>query len=250
MLEEFDRTGIVKIEGAFDGASAALMQATVWRELARRHGIERDEPSTWSRHEPTGLKSTKKSRAFAPICGEAVGAVLDRLFGVGRWARPEHFGNVLVTMPNAAEWRVPHRIWHSDFPATLPTDQLAVVKLWALFDDVAVGGGGTPQLAGSHTLFERYVARTGERDYKRAKFGFLKSDPWFHALTRDDTDPGRNEKFLAGTTIDDVAVGVVECTGRAGDVYVTHPWVFHSIANNATTRPRLMRSVAIRRCAP
>jgi hypothetical protein len=32
-------------------------------------------------------------------------------------------------------------------------------------------------------------------------------------------------------------------------VYVTHPWVFHSIATNVSHRPRLMRSVAVTRCS-
>ena len=145
---------------------------------------------------------------------------------------------------------MPHRIWHPDFPPTLPAGRVTVVKLWALFDDVDPGGGGTPQLAGSHLAFARYLARTGEPDYKRAKLGFLDSDPWLKTLTRDDGAPDRNACLMDGTDVDGVRLRVVECTGRAGDVYVTHPWVFHSIASNASTRPRLMRSVAIWASAP
>jgi hypothetical protein len=47
------------------------------------------------------------------------------------------------------------------------------------------------------------------------------------------------------TEIVGLELQVVECTGHAGDVYVTHPWVFHSIAANTATRPRLMRSFAV-----
>jgi hypothetical protein len=244
--DELATTGIVKLEAAFSDGDAARMRDVVWDELARRHRIERDDRSTWYRHPPTGLATTKKSGAFAPICGPVVATLLDSLFGSGRWRRPKHFGNVLVTMPNTQEWRVPHRVWHCDYQPTLPADRLRVVKLWALFDDVEPGGGGTPQLAGSHLAFARWVARTGERDYKRAKFGFLDSHPWLRALTRDDGEPDRNERFThTGGVVDGVALHVVECTGRAGDVYVTHPWVFHSIATNATVRPRLMRSVGV-----
>lgn len=245
--EVFDRSGIVRLERAFDPDSAAAMRDVVWAELRRRHGIERADPATWDRHPPTGLKTSKRSRVFEPILSSAVSAALDRLFGESRWMAPKHFGNVLVTMPNATEYRVPHRIWHSDFPPTLPTDRLSVVKLWALVDDVAPGGAGTPQLAGSHRLFAHYVATTGETDYKRAKFGFLRSHPWLRALTLDDGDPRRNATFMdEGAEIDDVELRVVECSGRAGDIYITHPWVFHSIADNATPRPRFMRSAAIR----
>ncbi|HEY7136434.1 MAG TPA: phytanoyl-CoA dioxygenase family protein [Acidimicrobiia bacterium] len=239
-------TGIVKLEGAFSPDDAARMRDVVWSELARRHGIEHDDPTTWYRHPPTRLTTTKKSGAFAPICGPVVAAFLDSLFGCGGWRRPKHFGNVLVTMPNALEWRVPDRVWHSDFQPTLATDRLRVVKLWALFDDVDPGGGGTPQLAGSHRAFARWVSQSGEHDYKRAKFGFLESHPWLRTLTQDDGDPHRNRRLVHdGAEVDGVELRVMECTGRGGDVYVTHPWVFHSIAPNATARPRLMRSVGV-----
>jgi ectoine hydroxylase-related dioxygenase (phytanoyl-CoA dioxygenase family) len=151
----------------------------------------------------------------------------------------------LVTMPNATEWRVPHKIWHSDFQPTLPTDHLAVVKVWALFGDVAPGGAGTPQLCGSHRAFARYVETTGETDYKRAKFGFLKSHPWLRALSTDDGSPDRNATFMTPTDVDGVPMHVMECTGNAGDLYITHPWTFHTIATNATPTPRLMRSFPI-----
>jgi hypothetical protein len=244
--DTFDRTGIVKLEGVFGAAEAARMREVVWGELQRRYGIERHDPTTWYRHEPTGLKTTKRSGIFAPICGPELVSVLDELLGAERWQPPRTFGNVLVTMPNADQWRVPHKIWHSDFPPTLPPDQLVAVKIWALFDDAEPGGGATPQLAGSHRAFARYLTTTTERDYRNTKHGFLRSDPWLRALCRDDGAADRNERFMRdGTDIYGVELKVVECTGRAGDVYVTHPWVYHSIAANASPRPRLMRSVAV-----
>jgi hypothetical protein len=244
---EFDRTGIVKLPGAFERHDAERMQAVLWDEMARRYGIERDDTSTWYRHAPTRLTTTKKSRAFASILGSTVTAALDDLLGAGRWQAPKHFGNVLVTMPNAREWRVPHAIWHADFGPEISRERLPVVKVWALFDDVAPGGGGTPQLAGSHRAFARYLERTGECDYKRAKFGFLASHPCLRALSHPDDDPRRNERFMEeGAEVDGEHLAVVECTGNAGDAYVTHPWVYHSIADNATPRPRLMRSVQVR----
>ena len=245
--EEFAQTGIVKIERAFSADDAARMRAVVWNELNRRYEIERDDPTTWHRHEPTGLRTTKKSAAFSPMCGAPLATMLDALFGEDGWERPKNFGNVLVTMPTPGEWRVPHKVWHSDFEPTLPRDRLVAVKCWALFDDVAPGGGGTPQLAGSHRAFARYLKQTNERDYKQAKFGFLGSDPWLRALASDDGDPDRNNRFMnTVTSIDGVDVQVVECSGRSGDVFVTHPWVFHSVAANTSARPRLMRSFAIR----
>jgi hypothetical protein len=245
---QFERDGILKLEAAFDRRDAARMCDVMWNELRHRYGIERSDPSTWSLHPPTGLRSSKKSSAFDAILGPAVQDALDDLFGPGQWARPKTLGNVLVTMPNATSWRVPHKIWHSDFEATAPRDRLFAVKLWALCRDLPPGGGGTPQLAGSHRLFSRYLAGDVDLEYKAAKHGFLRSHPWLKELTRDDgTDVARNEHHLEEEVdIDGLPVRVVELTGNAGDVFVTHAWVFHSIAVNASDQPRLMRSAAVR----
>jgi hypothetical protein len=243
--EAFARDGIICIPGAFSSDEAARMQAVIWGELRARYGVERDDRSTWLPGEATGMKTSKRSRAFAPICGPAVASVLDELLGAGRWSKPKQFGNVLVTFPNATEWRVPHRVWHSDFEAGYPTDRLFAVKLWALCDDVVPGQGGTPQLAGSHRLFARYLETAPSREYKVAKRGFLRSHPWLDALTHDDGEPDRNERFLNEMDIDGLPARVVELTGRAGDVFITHGWVFHGIPVNASTQPRCLRSVAL-----
>ncbi len=246
--EEFDRTGLLRLEGAFSRSAAEDMRVVLWNELVHRYGIERDDPTTWDRHPPTGLKSTKRAKVFQPICSPVVGDALDDLLGPGCWDRPEQYGNVLVTMPNATQWRVPHRIWHSDFEATNSSVDLFAVKLWALFGAVEPGGGGTPQLLGSHKLFARYLESTDVREYKRAKLGFLRSHPSLIALTNDDGDPRRNERFMgADWDVDGLPARVVELTGAPGDVFITHGWLFHTVAVNATDQPRLMRSVAVRR---
>jgi Phytanoyl-CoA dioxygenase (PhyH) len=243
----FERWGMVRLRAAFSERAARRMRDVIWNELAHRYGVRRDRPDTWDRHPPTGLKSSKRSAAFAPIISETVADAVDGLLGPGRWERPRHLGNVLVTMPNATEWRVPHRIWHADFEATEPADELFAVKLWALVDDVEPGGGGTPQLLGSHRLFARFLDGRADLDYKRCKIGFLASHPALKALATDDGSPDRNERLSREVDVDGLPARVVECTGQAGDVFVTHPWLFHSIAVNASRRPRLMRSVAIRR---
>lgn len=247
---EFARTGILKIDGAFTADEAAVMRDVVWGELFRRYEIEREHPSTWDRHPPTGLKSSKKHRAFAPILGPAVHEALDDLFGADCWARPKHYGQVLVTMPNASEWRVPFHLWHADFQYYARFESLFAVKYWALFGDIEPGGGATPQIAGSHRLAARFIEGFSheELEYKRVRDGLMRSHPWLKSLATTDDDPERNERFMASDVdVDGLPARVIECTGRAGDVYITHPWVMHSIAPNAGTTPRLMRSMAIYR---
>jgi hypothetical protein len=249
-LDGFERTGIMRCESVFTARDAARMCDVIWNELRHRYRIERSDAATWNLHPPTGLKSAKKSPAFTPICGPGIEATLNTILGAGNWRPPKTFGNVLVTMPNATVWRVPTAIWHSDFSPTVSADPLGAVKLWALCDDIEPGSGGTPQLAGSHHAFARYLATTPEREYKRCKFGFLNSHPWLRSLTHDDGDPSRNQRLMSeGAMVHGAPLRVIETVGRAGDVYVTHPWVFHSIAPNASIKPRLMRSVAVYRTA-
>jgi hypothetical protein len=244
----FDLDGIVKIEGAFAEDEAARMRDVVWRELKKRYEIERDDPSTWDRHPPSGLRTSKKHPAFTPILGPVLGQALDDLFGAGQWRRPRHAGQVLITMPGSQPWRVPPGLWHADFQYQFPPEGISAVKIWALFGPVAPGGGGTAQLTGSHQLMVRYLNhRSGaELEYKRVRDGFMRSHPWLRALTHDDGDPERNTRFMqAGANIEGVQVRVVELVGDPGDVFITHPWVMHAIAPNATSIPRMMRSAAV-----
>ena len=247
-LAEFERTGIAKVEGVFTADEAARMRDVVWGELRARYGIERDDHTTWDRHPPTGMKNSKKHRAFAPTRGPALAEAFDQLFGPAAWARPKHYGQVLVTMPNAPEWRVPTGLWHADFDYMPRRLSLFAVKYWALFGDVAPGGGATLQLAGSHRIAQRFIAGKPreELEYKRTRDRIMRSHPWLKALCTADDDPDRNARFMAAETdIDGIPARVVECTGRAGDVYVTHPWVMHAIAPNASDQPRFMRSMAV-----
>ena len=243
---EFDRTGILELRGAFASSDAARMEHVVWNELGRRYEIEREDPSTWDRHPPTGLRSSKKSRAFEAIMSPAVDSALDDLFGPERWQPPKTMGNVLVTMPNTDEWRVPNKIWHSDFDAGYGAQRLFAVKLWAIVNEVRPHGGGTPQLLGSHHLFARYLEGNDERDFRTLRLGLMRTHPWLRALVDDDGDPGRNARFMdEEVDIDGLPARVVELTGDPGDVFITHPWVFHTIADNALDQPRIMRSVAV-----
>ena len=185
----FERDGILRLPAAFSAGDAVRMQDVLWAEMRDRYGIERDDRSTWPAGAVVGMKTSKRSKVFAPICGPVVSAALDELFDPSGWRRPDQYGNVLVTFPDTDEWRVPHRIWHADHDDACSGSRLLAVKVWSLCDDVPPGAGGTPLLAGRRR--------------------------------------------------------VVEVTGAAGDVVITHGWVYHSIAANAGSAPRLMRGTNV-----
>jgi hypothetical protein len=70
----------------------------------------------------------------------------------------------------------------------------------------------------------------------------LGCDPWLQALS-SRTGDDRTARFM--TLPDDAPLRVVELTGRAGDVVLTHPWLLHSPAPNCGTAPRFMRSMDV-----
>lgn len=253
-LTEFERDGWVKLEGAFSLDDARSMQTALWGELGHKYGMRPDDPSTWTTLVPTGLKNTKRNKRFDAILGPALRDALDQLLGADRWKAPKQWGNVLVNMPQPGEWRVPHKLWHNDFGyyAHYRRDPPFAVKIWALFDDVEPGGAGTPQLLGSHHLTERWLGAHPDSttDMAKVRDRIMRSHPWLHALASADSDPDRNRRFMVdGVDIDGVHLRVAECTGRAGDVYVTHGWLCHTLATNHTTRPRMMRSTGFYRLA-
>ena len=236
-LETFERDGIVKVPAAFSADDAARMRDVLWSELRDRHGMDRDDRSTWTTLRPTGLKTTKRHPVANAILGPRLRSVLDDLHG--EWKQPPHQGQVLVTMPTGEAWAVPRRQWHTDFGFDQPADELAAVKIWALLDDLEPGGGGTPQVAGSPRVIARYLSTTDEREFTAIRDQVLRSDPWFRSLTSAGERP---VDPMVEADLDGLPVRVVELTGRAGDVYVTHPWILHSIAPNASDTPRMMRS--------
>ncbi|MFF0338763.1 phytanoyl-CoA dioxygenase family protein [Kribbella sp. NPDC004875] len=239
-LDVFERDGIVKLPSAFSTDDAAAMRDALWRELSARHGMEPDDRSTWTTLRPTGLKTTKSDRRAHAILSPTVRSALDDL--LGEWVEPSHQGQVLVTMPEGVPWAVPHRLWHTDVGFETVPDS---VKIWALLGDLEPGGGGTPQVAGSHKVISRFLTTTGEREFKAVRDQVLRSDPWFRNLTAEE----RSVDPMAPADLDGLPVRVVELTGQAGDVYVTHPWILHSIAPNAAETPRMMRSRFIRRAS-
>ena len=70
----------------------------------------------------------------------------------GHLASAEHYGNVLVDDARRDGVEGPAPALASGLPADAAAGPVTVVKLWALFDDVEPGGGGTPELARLGTM--------------------------------------------------------------------------------------------------
>jgi hypothetical protein len=248
---ELDELGFIRFP-AFTTDEAGAMQRAIWDKLSRVHGIRRDDVTTWRSGAAFGLHGIRERPTFAPLGGERLRTVLDDLLGADAWDEPNRGGAFLVTFPReGGTWTVPTRVWHADFPFDLPPEPWPGVKMFAFVSDIEPRMGGTLVVAGSQHVVRRFVdgvAPAMRGDMRQTRLALLASDPWLRALTSADDREERVARFMeAPATIDGTPVRVVELTGRAGDVVLTHPWVLHCAAPNCATAPRFMRSMDLYR---
>jgi len=243
-LSDFDRRGVLRLPGLLAAERVGRARAYVLSRLERA-GLWRD--GEWrlnDRPRPkwpdSGVKSSKvignrhpdiEALIDEPALLAAVDALLDgQAFDRELYKRPQ----VMVTLPNIDAWTIPTG-WHVDGPR-LASGRRPGVQLFAFLDRVDPGGGGTLVIAGSHRLLnEGRVVPIGDVPRR------LRQEDFFRPLyaEADDAAPRArlvNHKGAAG----DVALEVVELTGAPGDVYLIDLRVLHTVAPNASSRPRMM----------
>lgn len=241
---EFERTGVLRLEGAFSATAASAMSEAVWCYAEEKVGVRPDDPATWpDGWHGIGWKGLRRSRVFdAVVDNEAVQDALAEIFGPEGWTPPKPGAQVLVTLPSAGPWVLPDG-WHMDCGFERPTWPTFAVKLFAFFGDVGPAGGGTMVLGGSHRVVDRYrgTLPPGTGGGMRNWRAFLRHDPFLAQLLTGATqaDGGRG---LVGRVADvgGIPVEVIELTGKAGDVVITDLHVFHSASANVSDVPRQM----------
>lgn len=249
--EEFDRSGIVRLPGAVAPEQVKEMRDCVWDAVERRAEVRRNDPGTWKAQRLMGVHGLPASAIFEQIGSPAVCDALDSLFGSHNWQRPARWASLLVTFPESSErWEVPHNIWHLDFPASRRSRELFAVRLFTCLAKLREGGGGTVFVAGSHRLIqdlagENGIVRLRSADARRA---LIRTHPWIKALCSLDGKTDRVRQFMkVGAAIDGNQVRVVEMTGNAGDVLMTHPLLLHAPATNCAREPRMALSSTVYR---
>ena len=214
-VEQFLTQGFVVIKGAFTREQAAHWSRDVWTRL----GYSPDDKSTWAQnriHMPT-LSSVSVQelapRAFGAICELCGGE--ERLTSA-RWG--DGFIVNLGDESHTTSWEPPSASvsgWHKDgdfFRHFLdsPEQGLLTIVLWS---DVFPTGGATFVAADSVPVIAKFLATHPE--------GVRPDGFDFQALV------AQCSQFL-------------EATGKAGDVYLMHPYLLHASSKNALRLPRLI----------
>lgn len=220
-IERFVTDGFVHIPEAFPRSVADECRAILWRET----GLDPDDPATWTRPvvRLPGYGGGPFARAAAtPRLHEA----FDRLVGEGRWAPRDGLGTFPIRFPHPddpgdAGWHMDAGYVPEGEPGgrvTLQSRGRALLMLF-LFSDVDADSAPTRIKVGSHLDVPAFLEPARERGTN------------MFALCEAMDTAGRLDAPDRPSAL---------ATGRAGDVYLCHPFLIHAAQPHRGTVPRFM----------
>jgi hypothetical protein len=213
--EQFLTQGFVVIREAFTTEQAAEWSQTLWTRL----GYDPEDKSTWEKHRIH--MPTHQHLDVAEFAPRAYGAICELCGGLER-IHPPHWGDGFIVNlgddTHTDTWEPPTADapgWHKDgdfFRHFLdsPEQGLLTIVLWS---DVHPTGGATFVAADSVPVIAKYLVNRPE--------GVLPSG------------------FDFAERIQECSV-FLEATGKAGDVYLMHPYLLHASSKNALRVPRVI----------
>lgn len=203
----FARDGFVALRGAFDESTARACRGMIWEVLGGM-GISPSDRTTWER--PLVRISCPEGEPFAAAAASpALVRAYDELIGVGRWTRRAGVGgSVPVRFPSEdypgdVGYHIEGNWWGGDeYWTNLRSQGRGLLALF-LFSDVGPDDAPTRLIAGSHQFIPPILARAGE----------------------NGMGGGEAVSHLAPSVLCRCAA---HATGRAGDVFLCHPFIVHT----------------------
>jgi Phytanoyl-CoA dioxygenase (PhyH) len=219
-VESFVADGFVAIRGAVPGEVIAACQQVIWAELAKQ-GVTED-PASWT--EPVVRVSCPEGGPFVaagtqPVVWEAC----DQLIGPPErwWRRPGVGGSLAVRFPSErdpgdAGWHIESSYAEDGNPWVNCRSRARGLLALYLLTDVDEASAPTRLRPGSHLEAARVLAPAGDAGM-----------PWLEAA----------QAAAAATE----HLPTVLATGRAGDVFLCHPFLVHAASwPHRGTRPRVI----------
>ena len=220
-IEQFVDNGFVYLPEAFPRSVADECRAFLWRET----GCDPDDPGTWDspliRLDGYADEPFQQAATTARLHG-----AFDQLVGEGRWVPRIGLGTFPIRFPHPEE---PYDTgWHMD-ASYMPRDEeglwlnlrsrdRALLMLF-LFNDIDADHGPTRIKVGSHLDVPAFLEPEGEHGAN------------FVTLCQSMDSAGK---------LDSPDRPLALATGRAGDVYLCHPFLIHAAQANHGTVPRFI----------
>jgi len=218
-IAAFMREGFVRIDEAFSEHTAEQARAILWKAT----GCDPQNGSSWTR--PVVRLDQFGQAPFREAANtQKLRRAFDQLVGAGRWCPRDSLGTFPVRFPSEEDagddgWHIDVSFGyeHPDFlewRANVSSKGRALLMLF-LFSDVSVDDAPTRIRVGSHIDIAKQLAPAGEagltlRDL--AADGFASS-------------ADRHEELALG---------------KAGTVYLCHPFLVHAAQRHLGTAPRFM----------
>jgi hypothetical protein len=221
-VEGFIRDGYVVVRGAFDQDTAAHCRELIWTELRGRE-VHEDRPADWPAH--VHIDSLNGEPFTAAAGAPALTAAYDELIGAGRWSPVIEAGRaVSVRFPSPERGNSGYHIEGSFGPPGGPyrsnvRSRGRGLLTLLLFGDVGPRDAPTRLVSGSHLYVPEFLAPYGEQGA--------------------DSDGSYWRPSV-------LCRPVVHATGRAGDVFLCHPFIVHTATWPHTgTAPRMIAQPAV-----
>jgi hypothetical protein len=217
MVRDFLRNGFVKVEAAFPERTARECATLLWE----RTGCDPADPGSWTK--PVHWVGDMPQQPFVDAANTPVlHAAFDQLVGAGRWVPRTSLGSFPLRFPHEEE--PDDTGWHIEASYQPPGEQQHFANLRSrdrallmllLFTDVDADNAPTRIRVGSHLDVPPVLAPYGER-----------GTSIFAAAAEIEAATAHRPQALA--------------TGRAGDVFLCHPFLVHAAQPHHGSRPRFM----------
>jgi hypothetical protein len=218
-IQLFIEEGFVCIDNAFSADLAREARNILWNDLP----VKPDDSTTWIH--PTIWLGMYTQEPFIKAANSLVlHSAFDQLVGKGKWKPCMSIGSFPVRFPSTVD--AGDTGWHVDagFPGDDPTDYLAArvnikskgraLLMLFLFSDVAESDAPTRILKGSHLDVARLLKPEGDSGLS------------FMELAMKLSELPKRDEVLA--------------VGKAGTVYLCHPFLVHAGQRHRGQQPKFM----------
>jgi len=214
-IQQFIEDGFVKLENCFSDKLAEAGLSILWKDT----GCDPNDPTTWT-HPVIRLGDYPQEPFRLAANAPLLHAAADQLVGKGRWAPRGSLGTFPIRFPSErdpgdAGWHADASFYGSDgsMRLNLKSRGRALLMLF-LFSDIDIDDAPTRILVGSHLDIP--------------------------ALLRPAGDNGLNFIELAQKLTTTLERNVVYATGKAGTVFLCHPFLIHAAQPHRGKNPRFL----------
>ncbi|SMC66145.1 phytanoyl-CoA dioxygenase family protein [Pedobacter africanus] len=218
-IQSFITDGFIRINNAFSAELASEARAILWKDIPANE----NDRATWT--QPVVWLGMYTQEPFIKAANTPVlHNAFDQLVGKGKWIPCRNMGAFPVRFPSTIEMN--DTGWHVDagFPGDDPNDYFNYrinvhskgrgLLMLFLFSDVSELDAPTRILKGSHQDVARLLEPMGERGLS------------FMELAKQLPEMPGNAEVLA--------------TGKAGTVYLCHPFLVHAAQRHRGLLPKFM----------